>query len=786
MIQFMRWFLSGEKLIRKYKRIEKQGKHMRIVFGIIFFTIVVLFCACIHFTKKAEGKVARRIEAILKVALATVVANAVSVLSPNRFLSDVGMNLYYVGIDWTLICMMYYAEAYTQVFEEKRIAKNMAYVCVVIDTLLHIVNIFSGCLFRMETVLMRGERFFAPCAFKPLSYFHSVISYLMIASCIAALTVKSVKTTRFYRKQYVIILVVLSITALAGLYSRMWNTALDISVFFYCMLAIAISYFSISFNPKGLVERTVGLAMDDMNEMVFCFDLWGKCVYRNRKVETECGGKEILEEIERVFSAWFQREQAEKKEKMQWLERMKTRTGEKYFDMVYHKLNTARGECIGYFFVVTDRTEEVENYQREYYQMTHDELTGLYNREYFLQQAAHILKRNLHKSYVLISTNIHEFKIFNELFGEARGDEVLKEQANLLRKIGDKLTLYGKYAGDEFVVLMERDNFSEKMLEENAVKMRNQFSSAYYRMHIYGGVYEITDNAEAVTMMCNKAKLAIETIRGEYDCYCAYYNDKMLEKSLYERRLIGELDKALEERQFCIFLQPQVLPDGTVEGAEALVRWLHPQKGIIPPGDFVPVFENTGLIWKVDRYVWEEAARQLRKWQDGNKTDWHISVNISLGDFAHLDIYKTFVELVEKYEIPPKNLKLEITETTLMKEVASQIRILQKLRNYGFDVEIDDFGSGYSSLNMLKDVTVDVLKLDMGFLGNSSQNERSWTIIQTILTLAKDLKMRVITEGVETVEQVQRLTAMGCDLYQGYYFAKPMPVAEFEEKYKAQ
>lgn len=232
-----------------------------------------------------------------------------------------------------------------------------------------------------------------------------------------------------------------------------------------------------------------------------------------------------------------------------------------------------------------------------------------------------------------------------------------------------------------------------------------------------------------------------------------------------------------------MFLQPQVATDGTVLGAEALVRWIHPERGMVPPGEFIEVFENAGLIHHLDQYIWELAAQKLQKWKRNGYDNLHISVNISTKDFYYLDIYKVFTDLVEKYDISPEKLKLEITETALMMELDKQLELIGKLQNYGFHVEIDDFGSGYSSLNMLKDIQADVLKIDMGFLRETENHERTRIILGMVVDLAKKLKMTVITEGVESKEQVDYLTEVGCDMFQGYYFDRPIAVSDFEARY---
>ena len=246
---------------------------------------------------------------------------------------------------------------------------------------------------------------------------------------------------------------------------------------------------------------------------------------------------------------------------------------------------------------------------------------------------------------------------------------------------------------------------------------------------------------------------------------------------------MGELDEAIASGQFQIYLQAQVNGDGESHGAEALVRWIHPKKGYLPPSAFIDILEKNGAIVRLDRYVWELACLKLKEWKSEGREDMYLSVNISPKDFYFVDIYDTFTSLVETYGIDPKRLHLEITETSVMTDVEQRIKIIERLQAYGFIVEMDDFGSGYSSLNMLKEIHVNVLKVDMVFLRKTTEVERSRKILRTIISLAQELGMETIVEGVETSDQLEFLKSISCDIFQGYYFAKPMEVTQFEEIY---
>lgn len=336
---------------------------------------------------------------------------------------------------------------------------------------------------------------------------------------------------------------------------------------------------------------------------------------------------------------------------------------------------------------------------------------------------------------------------------------------------------------DRFAMLIPKKSFSVDMILSIIHRMQDYFKDSSFHLHIFTGVYDINDLEEPVSIMCDKANLASETIKNEYKSNIAYYTERLFESSIEERRIIGEFERAISNNEFEMYLQPQVDSSGNLYGAEALVRWQHPERGLLSPAIFIDVLEKTGFIYKLDRYMWDKAAKKLGEWKKEGKDQYHISVNISTKDFYLVDVYETFVGLVDKYDIDPVNLNIEITETTLMSDFDKNMGIIRLLQNYGFNIEIDDFGSGYSSLNMLKDISADVLKIDMGFLRASENEAKGLDILESIITLAGKLGMKVITEGVETKKQLYMLVEMGCDMYQGYYFSKPIPVDEFEKKY---
>lgn len=413
-----------------------------------------------------------------------------------------------------------------------------------------------------------------------------------------------------------------------------------------------------------------------------------------------------------------------------------------------------------------------------------DKLTGLYNRNGFFLKVEEQLKESTEEDFLIICSDVKNFKLVNDIFGMAAGDELLLKITEAIQKNNIPSSVYGRLENDRFALFLPV-KYKQLIIDSVVEKAFRIERAVDYLIHIDIGIYEITDREIPVSIMCDRAIMALNTIKENLQEVVAYYDDAMRAEALKEQELVGRLQRAIEEEELQIHLQPQVDCNGKGIGAEALIRWQHPEKGLLMPGAFIELFENNGMIAKVDRYIWETVCRQLKKWKEEGRKYVYLSVNISPKDFYYMDICQVFTDLVKKYDIAPENLRLEITETAFMKNSEQQLKLIDKLRENGFIVEMDDFGSGYSSLNMLKDIEVDIMKLDMKFFSKTKNEDRAKKILKMVVGLSKELNMPVIAEGVETEEQVKFLTKIGCNMFQGYFFAKPMPVSQFEERYLA-
>ena len=419
-------------------------------------------------------------------------------------------------------------------------------------------------------------------------------------------------------------------------------------------------------------------------------------------------------------------------------------------------------------------------------QFQYDRLTGLYSKEFFYQKVRERLLEDPEQDYCIVCSNIENFKLVNDIFGAQEGDRLLKEVSDISRNMVGGSGFCGRLAADRFLCLQKRQQ--EEQDRQNFGHFAEQELSPLLKSVVMRwGIYEITDRSVPVEQMCDRALLAANSIKGQYNQYFAVYDDSLRDRLLREKAITDAMETALAEGQFVVYFQPKYsLNDDCMAGAEALVRWVHPEWGFMSPGEFIPLFERNGFISRLDQYVWERVCAQLRDWREKGYPLLPVSVNVSRADVYQANLADTLLRLTQTYGVDPAYLHLEITESAYTENSGQIISTAEELRRQGFIIEMDDFGSGYSSLNMLGQMTLDILKLDMKFIQNETAKPAEQSILNDIISMAHRMHLSVVAEGVETREQMSRLRVVGCDYVQGYFLAKPMPAAEFEALWKTQ
>ena len=410
-----------------------------------------------------------------------------------------------------------------------------------------------------------------------------------------------------------------------------------------------------------------------------------------------------------------------------------------------------------------------------------DSLTGLYSREYFIEYINQIEKYKADRKVDILVINIDHFHLVNELYGRKEGNNALIRIGHILLDIFKEQPGIGcRTDADNFIVYCENGTNHAELLNRLVEGLSD--ASMFHKIRLRMGVYSDVDKSIMVENWLDRAKTACDKLRGDYTKDIEYYSNEFFEKSKFQEKLINDIDSAIENKDLMVFYQPKYNIQGekpVLRSAEALIRWKHPELGMISPGEFIPLFESNGLIQKLDRYVWEEAAKQVGLWKKEYGISVPVSVNVSRMDIYFPGLKANFEYLLEKNGLEPNELMLEITESAYSENAEELISVVEVLREDGFMIEMDDFGSGYSSLNMITTIPIDALKLDMKFVRNMEKDEKSMKLVELILEIADFLQVPVIAEGVETENQMKLLKERGCEIIQGYYFSKPVPPEEF-------
>lgn len=411
-----------------------------------------------------------------------------------------------------------------------------------------------------------------------------------------------------------------------------------------------------------------------------------------------------------------------------------------------------------------------------------DEITGLYTKVAFAEHASRMLHERTDIEWNIIALDIDRFKLVNESYGQETGDELLAYLAQMLQQyVQQKNCICARSYADHFYLLVERRDYSYiKKRHTELVEYLQKFPLDM-KIALKFGVYEIHDREMEIDSMCDRAQIAVNQIKGQYVTEIYFYDDSLRKQLLMEQRITDDMELALDEHQFQVYFQPKYdIFSETLSGAEALVRWVHPQNGFMSPADFIPVFESNGFITEVDMFVWDKACEKIREWLDKYDRFVPISVNVSRKDMYKPNLPQILLDIVHRHGLEPRHLHLEITESAYVENPDQLLEVVEQLKKAGFIIEMDDFGSGYSSLNMLAAMPIDILKLDMKFVQNYSEADNSRSILSFVIGLAKWMNLYVIAEGVETKEQLDLLRGMDCNLAQGYYFSKPLPDVDFE------
>lgn len=745
--------------------------------ALMCIVIFILFL-CFWYSRRRKSELGRILSAILLTALAIIAFYTPALFCPHPLTAGVFYSLYFIANTWLSMFLALMAWIYTGRKKLNQGAKTFLWGWLILDNAALLSNIWKPWVVTYEYVVKSGTSCWM---FHPLLpfYGHLLFCYLLLAVFYGCLIDRLRKSPALYRTQYASMLATLSVCVIGNGIFLLNSDIIDLSVILYAICGILLYYSTFLFLPRRLTQKISQLVIDRMDTALLFYDNDGRCIYVNDAARdwftAGCATRSLQE-----FAGQIGFLSVLKEEK----QIIHSSRGEEevYYRAAYQRLEDARHQFLGSFFELDDITAELKVQERRIYQAAHDPLTGIYNRSMFYEEAARTLQNERRENYSILITDIGKFKLFNDLLGQDTCDEMIRVSGRLLQSISRDGIIVGRLESDRFAIcaptVLALEQTLPKQLEEELSRIP-AVSSLSLTAAEYCGVYHVDDRSLPISIMCDRAYMALASIKGDAQNRIASYDESIRQTYLNDNAMITALPRALKNREFLLYFQPQFnSEDSSLIGAEALVRWQDPVKGMISPGDFIPLFERCGLIYQLDQYVWE-AACAFQKSLLAQGYALPISVNISPSDIYRCDVAQTIIDLVRKYDLPPQYINLELTESALVMDMDRMTGIVAALQQAGFRIEMDDFGSGYSSLNTLKDIQVDVLKLDMKFMENARDPERSLTILHSIADMSHALKLPVIVEGVETRSQVDMLAGIGWHNIQGYYYARPMPFESY-------
>ena len=757
-------------------------------YAIVLTLMMIIYVYCIISVMKSDNKYKDDIRRLFGSAIMPMFANGCVVMTRHVMVARFGYTLFYVSTDVLLFFLLRFVLLYCDM-PYRRIWYSRVFMAVAaIDSILIVLNPFLYHVFKVTPVDVGNNVIFYYADKGWYYHVHVAICFAAAAAAIGILIKKALEGSKIYYSKYFTIAVSILFTVIWDVGVILRNEVIDTMLFGIGMTGLLIYYFSVIYKPMGLIHRMIMASTTFSHFGFVVYDRDGKCIFFNEKFHTmfkvDYGDMEKADEAVRSV--------VDKDDlHMEGLPYVKRITGEdgeteKIYETVMSRIYDTSHVYAGFFLSIEDKTDEELALEKELYEASHDSLTGIYNADALYRFTLNKLNENKDKHYFVVVAKIQDFSVITDIFGHAKSNELLVRMTDYINKRIIHGGAMGRLGVDRLGMLVEDKYFDPESIKRDIKPISHMDNEYRYPVILRIGAYEITDTSIDVRSMYNRAFFAIENDPGDDLGHISFFDDKIKDEVIWENKITGSLEEALIRGDIIPYIQAQVGTDGEVKGGEFLIRWNHRTEGFLAPYKFVSILEKRGLIVKADKYIWEQACRTIKRWNEDGFKDNYISVNISPVDFYFCDVYETITGLVNKYGIRPEQLHLEITETAIIDDSGARIEMMRRLRNEGYIIEMDDFGSGYSSLNMLRSLPIDVIKLDMVFLrdmDSADSMQKTMIILSNLINMAKELNLFVISEGVESPDQKDFLTDNGCDQFQGYLFSKPIPVSEFENRF---
>lgn len=561
---------------------------LNVMFGLKYIFVALLLLMTVMLIVSGfiirnvpRGALKSSVYSLLVTAAVMLLVYIMAVIANSEDAALLFYGIFYVIVAVMLFCLALYMQTYTRVLSHVRWLRWIVMAGIVADAVFMVLNVrYKNVFTCIRAVDNQGNSFYNVSSRGNLYLIHMAVCYVLTFFSLSALIYRLVKSPKIFRAKYKTILVSMFVTLIVNALYLNFGKNFDFSLFCYALFGIAIIYFSFYHIPRGLVESLLAFVVKNMEDGIVCFDINGKCIYANEVACELFGVDEDWTVIEQYYRTRMNQRALSEVDDCSWDASFEINGEKRYFGAYFKKLYDD-SRTIGSFYLMHDNTDDIRRLEAEHYRATHDELTGLYNEEYFYDRVKRLLEDNPHTEYNIVCSDIKDFKIVNDIYGYDKGNEMLIRIAEGFRLAVQEGAIYGRLSADKFAICIPRERFVEETFVSYVSKIERIVGTETFRVKMYVGVYENVDRSLDISMMCDRVKLAIQSVKGKYDGTIVYYDDHLRERALEEQQIVSEFNEAIGSGQFQIYIQPQVSVDGVVHGGEALVRWAHPQRGMI-------------------------------------------------------------------------------------------------------------------------------------------------------------------------------------------------------------
>ena len=748
----------------------------------IFFVILLALSSVILFfgimALKADEKYSRSVSFLLINGFITVLVYAISIIIMNKLFNKIFITFYFISIDWLLYFVINFLFDYSDsrkiIKKAQRIDKiNMGLrIIAYADSTSLLLNLFLNHAFdnvlyynAITTTYYWANRYL-------IGYqFHLFFCYFLVLFITLEFIREILANKNFKRKSLIIILagflVIIGVDVLFVTRTLMY----DYSVVLYGVITVVIYYSTIIYRKRNFLNTMTELYADNIYSAVFCFDSERECIFTNANASKLFPTQEQIDFISKEYlkSPWLQPAIINKSDYATGNDSFIVNNEQKFFSIEYQLLKDKKNKIFGSYLKFTDITTNVIKKNLEKNHLSHDPLTGLLKAEAFVRKAEEIIHSNQTVTRYLVVTNIKDFRFINDIFGSELGDKILIEQASFFKYMKYRDCIIGRITADRFAILINKEDFNEKLALSNSEMLQNLTKSLNYTIKVKIGVYEIKPGEDDVLNMYDKATIAIDTIKDNHQTEIKYYNQSEMDKLIWDKTLINDFNNSMDNGDFEVVFQPVYNKNNEIVSYEALSRWKKNNQ-LLQPDSFIPVLEKSIFIGKLDEFVLEETCKFIKENYENNNNIF-VSVNIIEMDFYYFNVYKKINELIKKYAIPTNSIGLEIPEKILEKK--EYLEVIEELKREGILIILDNFGTGYSSFSTFNYINPDYIKIKINSFDLENDKEKSMMILNSVMHISNTIDTRIIVKYIETEEELSMLKECGFDLFQGSFLSIP-------------